>query len=365
MKIVAIIPNLLSGGAQRVILNLANEWVRLGHSVKVLSGETDESISALFDPRVELVFYRVTRLREWFWILFRFFNRENFDVAFLNMWPLTTIGTLAWTFNRRRNKVFLVEHTTLSRHIQCDMPTPMWMARLLIFISHRIASGVVAVSNGVKLDLIKLGALESRVRVIYNPVIPSPLVIDERECANQNPLNWKRETGIKLLAVGALVPSKCFDLLIAAVCTLNRDTAVSLTILGDGPLKGFLQMLVDQLGLSDVVFLAGNVEDPIPWYRAADMTVVSSNLEGFGNVIVESLSVGTPVVSTNCQSGPSEILADGRYGILVDVNSSVALERGIRKALIHRWEEDLLIKRSEDFSARERALDYLNYFQDK
>ena len=99
--------------------------------------------------------------------------------------------------------------------------------------------------------------------------------------------------------------------------------------------------------------------DPTPFYQTADIFVLSSDYEGFGNVIVEALACGTPVVSTDCPAGPREILNDGEFGTLVPVGDEAALAEGIMSTLRQKPDAEKLRGRARDFSPRKTALKYL------
>jgi glycosyltransferase involved in cell wall biosynthesis len=98
-----------------------------------------------------------------------------------------------------------------------------------------------------------------------------------------------------------------------------------LVLVGQGPLQDELTALARELGISDRVVFAGWQENPFAWMANADLFVLSSRFEGFGNVVIEAMACGLPVVSTDCPSGPSEILAGGDTGILVPVGNARAL----------------------------------------
>ena len=107
--------------------------------------------------------------------------------------------------------------------------------------------------------------------------------------------------------------------------------------------------------------LPGFVTDPYPWFRSADLFVLSSQWEGFGNVIVEALECGVPVVSTDCPSGPSEILDNGIYGRLVPVGDAAMLSAAIIQSLDDKYDRELLISRAKYFSVRNVSDQYLAY----
>jgi glycosyltransferase involved in cell wall biosynthesis len=130
-------------------------------------------------------------------------------------------------------------------------------------------------------------------------------------------------------------------------------------ILGTGELMEATKALVDQEGLADKVIIPGPAPDAAPYYRSADLFVLSSDYEGFGNVIVEALTCGLPVVSTDCRSGPAEILENGRYGRLVPVGDAAALTQAMLESLDATHDREVLMRRAQDFSPERIANQYL------
>ena len=162
--------------------------------------------------------------------------------------------------------------------------------------------------------------------------------------------------------MGTLKEQKDHRTLIRAFARLSRDFNAKLTILGEGPLRAGLESLIAELGLQSRVSMPGFVVDPYPWLRSADLFVLSSQYEGFGNVIVEALECGVPVVSTDCPSGPAEILENGRYGRLVPVDDVVALATAMSASLAELHDREKLMKRATAFSVRNISDQYLSYF---
>ena len=149
--------------------------------------------------------------------------------------------------------------------------------------------------------------------------------------------------------------------MIKAFAALPDDISAKLVILGEGPLRQELLALIEQLDLGERVLMPGFTTDPYPWFRSADLFVLSSRWEGFGNVIVEAMECGVPVISTNCPSGPAEIFEDGRYGTLVPVQDPVAMAAAMVNSLNATHEREALMRRAQDFSVRKISDQYLAY----
>ena len=162
-----------------------------------------------------------------------------------------------------------------------------------------------------------------------------------------------------MIAVGALKPSKDYVTLFKAIKILKEDLKIKLLVLGDGPLYQDLFKLKNDLGLEDCIIMPGFEREPLPLMASADLLVLSSAFEGFGNVIVESFSVGTPVVSTDCPHGPNEIISNSSFGILAKVKDPVSIANAIKKSFSMSYNEESLKSRADDFSVELAAKKYL------
>ncbi|UWX04047.1 glycosyltransferase [Pseudoxanthomonas sp. NC8] len=171
---------------------------------------------------------------------------------------------------------------------------------------------------------------------------------------------WAGGAHKRVLAVGMLKTPKDFPLLIRAFSLLRAQVDARLLILGEGTERARLEKLVHELGLQGMVMLPGYVADTAPFYAQSDLFVLSSDHEGFGNVIVEALEQGCPVVSTDCPSGPREILTDGRCGRLVPVGDVAALAAAMQESLASAHDHDALRARAQDFSVSRISDQYLD-----
>jgi glycosyltransferase involved in cell wall biosynthesis len=220
-------------------------------------------------------------------------------------------------------------------------------------VLYRRASRLVGVSQGIIQDLHDSYGVEAkRMCTIYNPVD----IMKVRSQAD-HPLaapytGWFARSSI--LGVGRFVKQKRFDLLIRAFAQeVNRGADIHLILLGKGPEQQNLEVLAQKVGVSARVFFPGFQMNPYPFIKAATVLASSSDYEGLGMVLLESMAIGTPVVSTDCLSGPREILEDGRNGILTPVGDWQALGSAIGRMLSCDEERKRFIsqglRRVEDF----------------
>lgn len=194
------------------------------------------------------------------------------------------------------------------------------------------ADGVITVSDGVRHDLeTNVGLTDATIHTIYNGSIGEDLVARSRAVIDHPWLkNGDRPV---FLAAGGLRLQKDFVTLLRAFAVVRESRPARLIIIGEGPERANLEALVAELGLEDDVDMPGFVTNPYAWMARADVFVLSSRWEGLVNVVAEALGVGIPIVSTDCPSGPREILADGRYGRLVPVADPPALAAAMSQTL--------------------------------
>ncbi len=221
-----------------------------------------------------------------------------------------------------------------------------------------VVDGVVCVSAGVAVDLTRYVDLPlEKLHVIYNPVL-SP---EQLGTASQVPLHPWLMPGQPpvILGVGRLTRQKDFPTLIRAFTLVANQRACRLIILRDGPERRALEQLVSELGVKGRVILPGFVGDAMGYMAAAGLFVLSSAWEGFGMVLVEAMATGTPVVSTDCPSGPREILLDGELGSLVPVSDPQTLATAMLQTLDTPPDPERLRRRAADFTSDQAAEKYL------
>jgi glycosyltransferase involved in cell wall biosynthesis len=357
MKVALFIPDLRGGGVERVRLLLAREFIAKGHTVHLVLLRKQGVLLDQVPAEVRVIDLQAGRVRGGFVPLVRYLCEHRPDALLASMWPLTTLAVLAAKVARFRGRVVVSEHNALTRSARGHRIRAVNLRVSMRWINSA-ADTVIGVSRGVVDDLHALGLPKEAGKVIYNPTTLSATFV--------LPTAWSEHPWFtcarahRLIAVGSLKEQKDYPTLLAAVKKVrDSGTAVSLLILGTGPLQSDLEEQRRALGLEDHVHFGGFVTDPGPFYRAAGLFVLSSAWEGFGNVIVEALAAGTPVVSTDCCYGPAEILANGRYGRLVPVGDDTALAEAICHSLVANHDLDALRARAADFKPEKIGKEYL------
>lgn len=350
-----LLPDLRGGGAERVCLNLANNFVERGLSVDMVLMQRQGDLLPLLDHRVNVIDLGASRMLGVAQPLIRYLRRARPSSLVVNMWPLTSISVLARAWSRSRTRLVLVEHTTISKSEIRKSPLHFLLLRMSMRMFAPFADARVTVSKGVADDLASITGLRRDLfSTIYNPIVqgvpPSRDALEDR-APSSVPV---------ILNVGTLKAQKDQATLLRAFAILVSELDARLVILGEGELRDELEALAVGLGIADRVTLPGFTSDPSQVYRSASLFVLSSAWEGFGNVVVEALEHGIPVVSTDCPSGPSEILENGRFGTLVPIRDPQALAMAMRDALSQAHDHEALKRRAGDFSVARAADAYLD-----
>jgi glycosyltransferase involved in cell wall biosynthesis len=224
-----------------------------------------------------------------------------------------------------------------------------WLKIHLTKRAYRDAEAVIVVSNGEKEDLIKnFGIPGNMVSVVYNPVNREAI---EKLSGEDAGIDFNVPL---VVTAGRLVHQKGMDILLRAFRMVRDVTASKLLILGGGEKREDLVSLSQSLHLSEDVVFLGMQMNPFKFMRKAAVFCLASRYEGLGNVILEAMSLGVPVIVTDCPSGPSEIIEGGRYGILVKPEDPGAIAEALLRVLSDRGLQQTLsslsLERAQDFS---------------
>lgn len=357
MKIAILLPSLRAGGAERIRLVIAREFVSAGHQVEFVLMKADGELLGKATRSYSVIDLRVDQFRNLLWPLVRYFKKSKPDYVLAAMWPLTFFAPLANRLSGINSNVLVSEHVCLSCQYREEGLLHRAIMRLSMAMGYRMANARVGVSKGVIDDISRLSLSPSTTfECIYNPL--AYRLSESAGAVHDANRLWGVPRGARILSVGELKGQKNHRLLIRAFAKLNNPDS-SLIIVGEGDERAALEQLVREIGVDQRVRLVGFRQDPIPFYSTADLFALSSDYEGFGNVIVEALACGVPVVSTDCPSGPSEILENGKWGKLVPVGDLSALANAMDDSLGELHDPGELIKRASMFSPDAIGKQYL------
>jgi glycosyltransferase involved in cell wall biosynthesis len=380
------------GGAERVMLNLARAFADKGHDVDLVMARLSGRYLDDLPENVHLVDLRVgsalrllpamprlspgdcrallpfvvnpdgPRVLGAVSALARHLRARRPDILLTALDYPNVTGLLARQLAGLDLPVVITVHNHLSTAVANSLrPRIRWLPGIVRRFFPR-ASAVVAVSRGVAEDAERMmGVAPGALETIYNPVIDDRLPALAAEPSGEP---WLDRPGPPVvLGVGKLKPQKDFATLLGAFAELRKQREARLVILGEGPEEARLKALAGELGMAEDLRFPGFVANPFAYMARAGVFVLSSAWEGFGNVLVEAMGCGCPVVSTDCPSGPAEILDNGRFGRLVPVGDARAMSEAIGQALDDPGDAVARKQRAADFRVATSADAYLALFE--
>jgi glycosyltransferase involved in cell wall biosynthesis len=332
-RISIFMPSLFGAGGQRSMLNLAHGIAECGYSVDLVLAKAEGAFLDEVREPVRVVDLKASRALTSLPALVNYLRREQPE-AMLSVFGYVNIVALwAWRLARVRTRLFVNEQNTVSLEAG---NASNWRGRLTPRLIKRFypwANGIVVVSQGVREDLTQLTNIpDEQITVIYNPSVVGAEVLGKAQAPLDHPW-FKPGQPPVLIAVGRLQIQKDYPMMIQAFAQVRRSRPARLLILGEGKERLLLEQLIEELGLEQDVSLPGFVMNPYAYMAKASLFVLSSRWEGLPTVLIEALCCSTPAVSTDCPSGPREILKDGQFGQLVPVGDVDALARAIELSL--------------------------------
>ncbi|ETW95860.1 MAG: glycosyl transferase family 1 [Candidatus Entotheonella factor] len=348
-RVALFMPSMRGGGAERVMLNLTYGLVERDVRVDLVLAQKDGTYLSRLPESVRVVDLRAKRVLTSIPALRRYLVQERPPTLLAAVAHTNLAALAARRLAQVPTRIVIGIHNTFS---VASQGAAMKRSRALPYVARWLypyADGIVAVSHGVADDLAQTVRLDrNRIEVVYNPVVTPELYQQAGEPFSHP---WFNDEAVPvLLGVGRLSAQKNFPLLIRAVAKVREQRPVRLVILGEGDDRAALEALVHDLGLSDDVALPGFVDNPFAYMRHAQLFVLSSDWEGLPTVLIEALACGCPVVSTDCPSGPMEILDGGTYGMLVPMRDEDALAKAILASLDEPVRGELLQQRINEFT---------------
>lgn len=357
IDVAIFLPSLRGGGAERVMVTLANAFAARGLKVDLVLASAEGPYLDEVSPTVRIVDLRARRVLTSLPGLVRYFRRERPRAMLSALNHANAIALLARRLAGGDTRIVVSERS----HLSVSLCGPISLrGRAMPWFMRRTypwADGVVAVSAGVADDLAATISLpRDSITVIHNPVVTDDML------AHANaPLNhpWFAPGAPPVIVgVGRLAPEKDFAVLIRAFARVRESRAAKLVILGEGELRTELEEQIRAQRLDGAIALPGFQPNPLPYMRRAALFVLSSRLEGLPNALIQAMACGTPVVSTDCPSGPAEILEGGKWGRLVQVGEVDALADAML-ATLNETDRPDTAKRAQDFDANSAIDHYL------
>jgi glycosyltransferase involved in cell wall biosynthesis len=336
-RIGIFLPGLYGGGAERVMLNLVGGFDSHGYSTDLILVQAEGPYINEIPASVRMIelnkkhrsYHRSLNALP---SLIHYLRSEK-PIGIISCLNFTNIlAVWAKTLARVPFRLVLSEQNTYSEEITQFPRYSRWIFHQFMKGAYPAADGIAAVSNGVADDLaFTLDIPRNRITVIFNPII-TPVLQEKKDQPLDDPWFENNQPPV-ILAIGRLTKQKGFDILIRAFNEIKRQRSARLMILGEGEDRQTLTSIIKEYGLERDVKLPGFVSNPYPYLKNASMFVLSSRWEGLPTVLVEALYCETPIISTDCPSGPREILDNGSYGQLVPVDNIPSLVKAIISVL--------------------------------
>lgn len=356
-KIALFLPSLEGGGAERVFVQLANEFAAIGYRVHfVLTSASGPYMDEVSSP-VRILDLGASSVSRALPALTRYLRSERPAVLLSALDHANIIAILANFASGNKSRCVVSVRLPPSAGYRVDSTGPRWLILLLSRWLFRFADQVVANARYVASDLSQsLRVPGHKLTVIYNPLDVQSI---ERSALAAIDHPWfAAGSAPVVLSVGSLFPRKDYETLIRAFSFVRSARDCRLVILGDGPERTRLETLARDLHVREDVHMPGFARNPFAWMARSRLFVSSSVTEGCPNALMQALACGTPVVSTDCWGGSAEVLESGRWGRLVPIRDPEALAGAIVAALDSSAHPDGR-QRARDFAVNDIARQYL------
>jgi glycosyltransferase involved in cell wall biosynthesis len=331
-KIAFFLPYLGGGGAETVMLNLLQGMLQQNLDVELILGKAWGPHLWKIPAAANVVDLNSGNWGKTLFALTQYLRKERPQALIAAMHYGNEVSILAKRLSGIPTQVVITEHNTFSQAIKSTSKSRKILIPLFVKTLYPLADHIVVVSQNAAQDLARSNHLpESRITAIYNPVVNDTLQ-EKAQMSIDHPWFQPGELPV-ILGVGKLERQKDFPTLLRAFAQVHQQHPCRLVILGWGALQAELDSLAQELGIGDAVALLGYVENPYAYMARSATFVLSSAWEGLPTVLIEAMAVGIPVVSTDCPSGPAEILDKGKYGALVPVGDADGLAKSILTVL--------------------------------
>ncbi|WP_034622972.1 glycosyltransferase [Desulfovermiculus halophilus] len=343
-KISFYLPSLRGGGAERSMLNLAQGFANRGYLVDLVLAKAEGPYLSLVPDNVQIVDLRASRVLKSLPGLVCYLRREQPQAMLSAMGHANLIALWAKRISNVPVRLGVTIRNTTSISIKHGNYIRSKMILLFSKWFYESADSIIAVSKGVADDLSQFACIHrTKISVIYNPVVTNDLMEKAKEVPEHPWFNDQYPPVV--LGVGRLSKQKDFGSLINAFALVREKKSARLVILGEGDERANLETQIDDLGLEHYADLPGFVDNPFAYMSRACVFVLSSAWEGLPGVLIQAMACGVPVVSTDCPSGPREILEEGKWGKLIPVGDIYQMANAIESAL-----------NGDKVDARERAI---------
>lgn len=366
-KLLFVVASLGGGGAERAMVNLINYLDKDKYDINIVIFEDKRDYRKDLPSAVKVVCLDKRNRWDFFKLIMRLKKIMRVyepDIVISLVFYFNIVTVLASLQSKRKFKLLLCEHSYPRKYL--SKTRLGWLKKWLMNLTYPRADLIITVSKGIE-KVIKedFHIQPEKIKTVYNP-IPLGDIIGKSQEGAVHPFFSIGDVRI-IIGIGRLIELKRFDRLLRVFSTVSEEKEnVYLIILGEGKLREELEVLSSRLKISERVDFVGFKENPHAWMSQADIFVLSSDYEGLPMVLIEAMACGVPVVSTDCPSGPGEIITNGKNGILVPL----ADEKSMAEAILTLLKNEKLRKnfseegrkRAEDFRVEKIVKQYEQFF---
>lgn len=354
--------NFNGGGAEKVTITLANELVSKGYNVKFIVRDNSGVLEKCIRSEIEIINLNLTQKSKIIKnfknikLLKKIINSKEIDIMISITAPMNLIASISNSLAKNRVRLFATVHNAISM----EKKSFNFLRHKLLRFYDKYIEKTIIVSKEAENDYIKTIKINSdKTITIYNPVVSENIKsLSEEEIEHK----WlvKERDYTTILAIGRLTEQKNFEMLLNSIRIVSDTRNVRLIILGEGELREKLKMQATKLKIDNLVDFYGFTHNPYSFLARCDIYALSSKWEGLPTVLIEALACGCKIVSTDCKTGPKEILDNGRYGILTKIDDEIEFSKAIIKAIDLKVNKNEIKDRAKLFSVEKSVSEYVN-----
>jgi glycosyltransferase involved in cell wall biosynthesis len=359
-KIALVAPSLAGGGAEKIVVSLANYYSSIGYKVDLVLFNAKGPYLKQIMKGVNVVDLNIKAIQRIMGInhiipLRRYLKKEKPATVLSALRKSNKVLGLA-SFGLNSIRIVFREANTMHEEL-INNSVVRFFHLTQMKIAYRFADRIIANSKDTANDLVKHKITDrKKIVVIQNPVLP-----DNYQALSNETIEDGFFSEFKtILSIGRLAPQKNFPFLLESFGKIYQNHPnTRLVIIGEGSEHTRLMNLASQLAIREAFKIIPFQQNIFPYIKQCAVFALSSSWEGFGNVLVEALALGKPIVSTNCPGGPKTILGDGKYGMLIPLNNLDAFSKALEHSLNNQANSDMLVARAKEFSVSFIAKMYL------
>ena len=345
------------GGVQKVFITLANEIIRQGYSVIIITLDANGELKDEIDKNIKVIDLKEKHIRSVFFKVGHIIKKSQFDVLLTGKDAENLFFVANKLYFGYKTKLFISQHNHLTP--ESESVHGFYQTVILNAIKHlyKRADGVICVSNGIRDVLKSKGIPDKKLRVIYNPLdLNRVRSMAEEKCpiCIESPY---------IIFVGRFSPIKNLEYLLRSFVVFHKKKPqYRLLLVGDGAQRGNLEAIARRLEISEKVLFLGAASNPYCYLKGADLMVLTSFREAFSMVVLEALALGITVVST-ASGGPSEIIQQDKGYIVDSFDDTEMFAKAMERALYSKIDSDLLMNYANSFSVKMITEQYIHVFE--